>query len=62
MTLKQVFEKAPDETIDARLAACRACPSHGELPVVKTEVCKVCGCPLLNKTKFLKSTCPQGKW
>jgi rRNA maturation endonuclease Nob1 len=62
MNLKQVIEHAPVEEQARRLALCRACEFHGEVPVVKTEFCKACGCPLLNKTKFLKSKCPKGKW
>lgn len=54
--------KAPDEQIAKRLEICRACPFHGTAPVLKTEFCKVCGCPLLNKTKFLNTSCPRGKW
>lgn len=62
MSLLQGFEQAPAELISQRLTTCRACEFHGEVPVVKTEVCKACGCPLVNKTKFLKSRCPKGKW
>jgi hypothetical protein len=62
MSFRDVIAQAPAEQTEQRLATCRACEHHGVVPVVNTEVCKVCGCPLLNKTKFLNSTCPQGKW
>lgn len=45
-----------------RIAICRQCPSRMVLPVVKTEVCGRCGCPLASKTKFTRATCPLNKW
>ena len=62
MNLQHVIATAPAELIAQRLATCRACDLRGVVPVVKTEFCTVCKCPLLNKTKFLKQACPQGKW
>jgi rRNA maturation endonuclease Nob1 len=62
MNLRHVIAQAPAEQTEQRLATCRACEHHGVVPVVKTEFCKVCGCPLANKTKLLKPTCPKGKW
>lgn len=62
MNLIPAANRAPDEQIAQRLHRCRACEFHGIAPVLKTEFCKACGCPLANKTKFLKSTCPKGKW
>jgi rRNA maturation endonuclease Nob1 len=62
MSLREVIAKAPVELTAQRLATCRACDLHRTAPVTQTEFCKACGCPLLNKTKFLKSTCPKGKW
>lgn len=62
MSLIPVMNKAPDDVIAQRLSTCRACEHRSEAPVLKTEFCKACGCPLANKTKFLKSTCPKGKW
>lgn len=53
---------APPELIERRLATCRACEFHGTAPLLKTEFCKACGCPLANKTRFLKTSCPKGKW
>lgn len=54
--------RTPDDQIARRLELCRGCEFHGTAPVVRTEFCKACGCPLLNKTKFLHSKCPKGKW
>lgn len=54
--------KAPIETIAQRLATCRACEHRGEVPVLHTEFCKACGCPLASKTALPHSTCPKGKW
>lgn len=62
MNLLRGLSLAPDETIARRLETCRACEFLGHAPVVKSEICKACGCPLANKTKFLNSTCPKGKW
>lgn len=56
------FEAAPDEVIAQRLQTCRACEFRGVVPVVHSEFCKACGCPLRSKTTFLKSTCPKHKW
>lgn len=62
MNLTQMMHQASDEQIAQRLATCRACEFRGEIPMVRKEFCKACGCPLASKTKFLKSTCPKGKW
>lgn len=62
MTLREAIAQAPAELTAQRLATCRACEHRGVVPVVATEFCKACGCPLANKTKFLQSTCPKGKW
>lgn len=62
MNLIPAASRAPDELIAKRLELCRACEFHGTAPVLKTEFCKACGCPLLNKTKFLNAKCPKGKW
>ncbi|MGC1549378.1 MAG: hypothetical protein WA777_12685 [Rhodanobacter sp.] len=62
MALIKALETAPDDVVEKRRALCRACDYRTELPAIHTEVCKACGCPLLNKTKFQKSTCPKGKW
>ena len=62
MSLKELIAQASAELTEQRLATCRACEHHGEVLVVETEFCKACSCPLANKTKFLKSTCPKGKW
>lgn len=62
MNVITAFEAAPVEVIAQRLQTCRACEFRGVVPVVNSEFCKACGCPLANKTKFLNLTCPKGKW
>lgn len=62
MNLMTAFEAAPGELIAQRLQTCRACEFRGVVPVMNSEFCKACGCPLANKTTFLKSTCPKHKW
>lgn len=62
MNLLQGMAWAPEEKVAERLETCKACEFKGELPVVKIDICTVCGCPLANKTKFLNSNCPKGKW
>lgn len=60
--LEAVFPRASEDVIQKRLETCRACEFRTVLPMVNTEVCRACGCPLLNKTKFQQATCPKGKW
>lgn len=47
---------------EERLAICRACPhdsiNAGTSKLVRAEYCKVCGCPLVKKTKSPTSACP----
>lgn len=57
-----IGQKAPADEIARRLSVCATCEFKGEVPIVKTPICKACGCPLVNKTKSLKPTCPKGKW
>lgn len=60
--LGHVFTPASAEVTQQRLATCRACEFRSKVPVIGTEICKACGCPLINKTKYQQSTCPKGKW
>jgi uncharacterized paraquat-inducible protein A len=53
---------APAEQIAQRMTICRGCEWLGHAPVLKTEYCKRCGCPLATKTKFSQSHCPLEKW
>lgn len=62
LSLHSPFPMATPEKTQQRLATCHACEFRGEIPLTHTAVCKACGCPLVNKTKFLKSSCPKGKW
>lgn len=61
MSLLNAIKPAPPEVIAQRLATCRACPHHGDHPLLR-EICTACGCPLATKTRFHKPTCPKGKW
>lgn len=44
--------------VDARMAACRACPKY--LP--SSNQCAVCTCVLSLKTQLSTESCPEGKW
>lgn len=49
---------ADDHTKSTRLTTCRSCPKRN----ASLEVCTECGCWIPGKVKFLKSSCPLGKW
>lgn len=55
-----------DQRREERLAICRACPHHiaSQIPLSKQKIerCGKCGCPITNKTKFARATCPIHKW
>lgn len=53
---------ATQDVIEKRREICRACEFR--IPGKDGDLgrCGVCGCPLTNKTKFVRSTCPKGKW
>ena len=57
-----MFDQAPEDVIQKRLGICSECAFKKTLPLVKIDVCEVCGCPLRSKTKFLNQQCPKGKW
>lgn len=56
------FKMCRQETIDARLAICQACPN------LVDNHCKVCGCTcvatnqVMNKLAIASERCPEGKW
>lgn len=52
------LEYAADHTKQTRLATCKACDNRN----AALEVCTSCGCWIPGKVKFLKSSCPLGKW
>ncbi|HUB92166.1 MAG TPA: hypothetical protein VMA74_20750 [Dyella sp.] len=54
--------QAPPVEAAQRLAVCRTCSERGFAPVIKSEICKKCGCFLIAKTKLLDSHCPLNKW
>ena len=41
-----------------RYAVCKECPHMKKWK----KTCKVCGCPLLMKVRFVGEACPLGKW
>lgn len=45
-------------TVDARNAACRACPKY--LPA--SDQCSVCTCVISLKSQLSTESCPEGKW
>lgn len=62
MSLIPSSMQAPAEVVAERLAACQPCEHRAQLPVVGSDYCKACGCPLANKTQLRNATCPKGKW
>jgi len=43
-----------------RLAICNTCPEKDSM--LNLEVCRLCHCPLVAKTRSIKSECPKGLW
>jgi hypothetical protein len=43
--------------IQQRLAICKPCEF-----IVNDESCSKCSCLLANRTKYVESFCPEGKW
>lgn len=51
------------ETSDSRLGICEPCDFNSSQGKIKgSSYCKNCGCPLIQKSKSLKSSCPIGRW
>lgn len=44
--------------IDQRLAICNPCEFVSE----NKDACSKCSCLLQNRTKYVESFCPEGKW
>ncbi len=53
--------EADQETYDARIATCGACPKRFEI-TGSFSVCKVCGCPVARKARPADAACPDGRW
>jgi hypothetical protein len=45
------------ELIQQRLAICQPCEF-----IVNNDSCSKCSCLLANRTKYVESFCPEGKW
>jgi hypothetical protein len=43
--------------VEQRLSICRSCEF-----IVNNESCLKCSCLLSNRTKYVESFCPEGKW
>lgn len=57
--LKEFISKVSEE----RLSICKACEFNSTPDKIKFySRCKVCKCPLIQKSKSLKSKCPVDKW
>jgi hypothetical protein len=51
------------EVSDYRLSICQLCEFNSTPNKIKTfSRCKQCGCPLIQKSKALSSSCPINKW
>ena len=61
VTIVEVIMEESDfssiELIQQRLDICRTCEF-----IVKNESCSKCSCLLANRTKYVESFCPEGKW
>jgi hypothetical protein len=45
------------ELIQQRLSICQPCEF-----IVNNDSCSKCSCLLANRTKYVESFCPEGKW
>jgi len=51
------------EVSNNRLAICKPCEHNSTKDIIKGwSYCHSCGCPLIQKSKSLQSSCPVGKW
>lgn len=53
---------ATQEVAEKRRAICKDCEFRIAGKSGELGKCGVCGCPLVNKTRFVRSSCPKGKW
>lgn len=53
--------KAPRIKRLKRILTCRKC-EHLIKPLGKLQQCRKCGCFIVKKAEYFKSTCPSGKW
>lgn len=54
-------ERSSDELYEKRMAICRECPFHRDLPGGGLQ-CMKCGCIMNVKARFKGASCPIGKW
>ena len=45
-----------------RYDVCKTCPHRMTLDFVDIELCNMCGCPLIAKTRSEKNSCDLKKW
>lgn len=57
-----VFTDAEIELLsDERMKICNGCP-HKEINLLNIDICGLCHCPLIAKTRSPESKCPESKW
>lgn len=58
-TLSGTIEYVSNEVQYSRIAVCKTCINRLTNIV---DTCKLCGCVIVVKVKYLKSACPINKW
>lgn len=56
------FVPTPPETLESRLAICRACLEWDSTGFRGTGRCRKCGCSTWAKLRMASEACPLGKW
>ena len=56
MKFLKIIQFAPEYVSTKRMSVC------GQCEFKKLNFCKICGCFLPFKVKFLRSNCPKRKW
>lgn len=52
----------PQESLDFRIATCRACPEWDATGYAGSGKCRKCGCSTWPKLRMASESCPLGKW
>jgi len=56
------YKKVSKELWKERLEICRNCVIDNEWGVTPIGTCKLCGCFVNQKTKYVDESCPKGDW
>jgi hypothetical protein len=59
---KSGFELTDEETLEKRMAICKACPEWDKDGMGGTGRCRKCGCSTQAKLRMASEKCPIDKW